>query len=162
MKLILFTLCLSLVLGNSYAQEPKITKGLAAKFVSYYNANQADSLYSLCSDQVKKSLPSSNMPTIIGQLKGQLGDLLSSEFVSTDQSVTTYICPFEKSGPVLYLKFDKDNKLASFYVNADNREQAPVKDTEKVVTVSTSSALLKGTLSVPNVSAKVPVVLLIA
>ncbi|WP_069658125.1 DUF3887 domain-containing protein [Arcticibacter eurypsychrophilus] len=118
MKPILLTTCLFFILINGYSQETQTTKNLAAKFVSYYNADQADSLYSLCSDEVKKSLPASNVPTLITQLKNQLGKLLISEFTSADKGITTYICPFGKSGPVLYLHFNQKNKVAGFYVNA--------------------------------------------
>ncbi|EOR94323.1 alpha/beta hydrolase fold protein [Arcticibacter svalbardensis MN12-7] len=162
MKPILITTCLFFILINGYSQETQTTKNLAAKFVSYYNADQADSLYSLCSDEVKKSLPASSVPAIISQLKNQLGKLLSTEFTSADKGITTYICPFEKSGPVLYLHFDQNNKLAGFYVNVDKRQQIPLKDTEQLVTITTTSSELKGTLSVPKVSVKIPVVLLIA
>jgi pimeloyl-ACP methyl ester carboxylesterase len=162
MKPILLTTCLFFILINGYAQETQITKNLASKFISYYNADQADSLYSLCSDEVKKSLPASNVTTVISQLKNQLGKLISSEFASADKGINTYICPFEKSGPVLFLHFNKNNKLAGFNVNADNRKQVPVKDTEQPVSINTPSSVLMGTLSVPKVPGKIPVVLLIA
>ena len=162
MKPILLTTCLFFILINGYSQETQTTKELAAKFVRYYNADQADSLYSLCSDEVKKSLPENKISPIISQLKSQLGKLLIGEFASADQGITTYICPFEKSGPVLYLHLNQNNKVAGFYVNADNRQKVPLKDTEQLVTINTASSELKGTLSVPKVSSKIPVVLLIA
>ena len=115
MKLILSTTFFLFILINGYSQETQNTKKLAKEFVSYYNADQADSLYSLCSDEVKKNLPSTNVATLISQLKSQLGRLLNGEFASADKGITTYICPFEKSGPVLYLHFDQNNKLAGFY-----------------------------------------------
>jgi|GEM_PF-1372013 len=127
MKKLLPTVVLILSLINGYSQETTITKKLAADFVNYYNADQADSLSTLFSDEVKKQMPPANVPPLINQLKSQLGKLLNSEFFATNNGVTSYICTFEKSGPVLYLHFDKSNKLAGFYVNADKREKTPVK-----------------------------------
>ena len=161
-KRFLFALVLVLSLFNCYSQETAVTNKLAAKFVSYYNADQADSLYMLFSDGVKNGLPSNNVITIVSQLKGQLGKLIGSEFNSTDKGINTYICTFEKSGPVLYLHFDTNRKIAGFYVNADKRVLVPVKEGENPVSIKTSSAVLKGTLSVPKTAGKMPVVLLIA
>lgn len=127
MKKLLFAVALILSLINGYSQETTITKKLAADFVNYYNADQADSLSTLFSDEVKKQMPPANIPPLINQLKSQLGKLLNSEFFAANNGITSYICTFEKSGPVLYLHFDKSNKLAGFYVNADKREKTPVK-----------------------------------
>ena len=117
-----FSLTLNLVfsLVNCYSQETAVTNKLAAKFISYYNADQADSLYTLLSEGGKKNLPSNNVITIISQLKGQLGKLLGSEFSSTDKGINTYICTFEKSGPVLYLHFDNNRKIAGFCLGLIN------------------------------------------
>ena len=127
MKKLLFTVALIVSLINGYSQETTVTKKLAADFVNYYNADQADSLSTLFSDEVKKQMPPANIPPLINQLKSQLGKLLNSEFFAANNGITSYICTFEKSGPVLYLHFDKSNKLAGFYVNADKREKTPVK-----------------------------------
>lgn len=124
---ILLTLTLFFFLMNGYAQETTVTKKLADNFVSYYNAGQADSLFTLFSDEVKKQLAAEKVPALIGQLKAQLGKLTKSEFFTTSNGINSYICPFEKSGPVLYLHFDKNNKLAGFYVNEDKRGQAQAK-----------------------------------
>lgn len=123
--LLMFALIFSLMSG--YSQETAVTKKLAANFVNYYNTDQADSLFTLFSDEVKKQMPPANVPALINQLKGQFGKITKSEFFTVNNGITSYICPFEKSGPVLYLHFDKNNKLAGFYVNEDKRGQAPVK-----------------------------------
>jgi len=127
MKKLLFTVALIVSLMNGYSQETTVTKKLAANFVNYYNADQADSLSTLFSDEIKKQMPPANIPPLISQLKSQLGKLLNSEFFAANNGIISYICTFEKSGPVLYLHFDKSNKLAGFYVNADKREKPPVK-----------------------------------
>lgn len=126
-KKLLFTVTLILSLMNVYSQETAVTKKLANDFVNYYNADQADSLSALLSDEVKKQVPSANIPPLINQLKTQLGKLLSSEYFIAKDGFNSYICTFEKSGPVLYLNFDKNNKIAGFFVNADTREKKPTR-----------------------------------
>jgi hypothetical protein len=123
MKKLLFTVSLVLSLMNGYSQETTVVRKLAADFVNYYNADQADSLSALFSDEVKKQMPAANVPPVINQLKSQLGKLLNSEFFAANNGITSYVCTFEKSGPVLYLHFDKSNKLAGFYVNEDKRKK---------------------------------------
>src|SRR5690606_1923148 len=107
------------ILINCFAQETPPTSALATQFVRYFNAGQADSLYTLLSPEVQNNLPESNVSVVIDQLKSQLGNLLTSEYAELNKGITTYICDFEKSGPVLYLHFNKDNKVVSFSVNAD-------------------------------------------
>lgn len=127
MKKLLFALVMTVCLTNGYSQEKTATRQLAADFVNYYNADKADSLSTLFSDEVKKQMPAANVPPVINQLKSQLGRLLNSEFFEASNGITSYICTFEKSGPVLYLHFDKSDKLAGFYVNEDKRKKTPVK-----------------------------------
>lgn len=148
---------------NCFSQDTAVKARLAAQFVRSYNTDQADSVYALFSEEVKKSIQPTNVPTVINQLKSQLGKLLNSEFFSSNNGLTSYVCTFEKSGPVLYLHFDNNNKLAGFYVNADKREQAPPrKEGKDEVSIKTPTSVLKGTLSVPTSSGRMPVVLLIA
>jgi len=161
MKHIFLTLFLSLILFKSYSQDRTATEPLAERFISYFNAEQADSLYMLLSDEVKQKLPLTNVYAVFSQLK-PLGNLLKNEYANSEKGITSYIATFEKSSMVLYLNFDKNNKVAGFFVNADKREKAALKAGEEPVTVKTSSSVIKGTLSVPKVSQKIPVALLIA
>src|SRR5690606_33703617 len=121
-----------------------------------------DSLYTLLSLEVKKSLPQSNVSVVVDQLKSQFGNLLTSEYAEADKGITTYIAEFEKPGPVLYIHFNKDNKVVGFFVNADKRVKTPRREGEDLISVSTSSAVIRGTISIPKAAKKIPVVLLIA
>src|SRR5690606_35766113 len=121
-----------------------------------------DSLYTLFSEEVKKSVQRPNVPAIISQLKGQLGKLVNTEFFKSDKGITTYIGVFEKSGPVLYLNFDGSDHLVGFFINADQRQKTTLTEGEQEVTVKTATSALEGTLSVPSTSDKMPVLLLIA
>jgi pimeloyl-ACP methyl ester carboxylesterase len=152
---LLFSIAL-LMLSPAYAQKNAVAEQNMAKFISYFNAEKTDSLYTLFADEVKPKLS----PAILGgaaqQLKGGLGNLVKSEYFGAQQGVNVYIATFERSGPVLYINFDNTNKIIGFFAHADKREEAGT------ITVKTTSAILKGTLSVPQVTKPVPVVLLIA
>lgn len=161
-KIIILTLTMTFSILHCFAQDTAVKRHLANQFVRNYNTDQADSLYTLFSEEVKKSVQRPNVPAIISQLKGQFGKLLNTEFFKTDKGITTYIAVFEKSGPVLYLHFDGSDHLAGFYINADQRQKATLKEGEQEVNVETATSVLKGTLSVPAKSDRMPVLLLIA
>lgn len=139
------------------AQSHHVNDALAAKFVRYYNAYRPDSIYTLLSPAGKAKVPMLGVASAMSQLKGALGKLVSEEYYEpTENGGDSYIAVFEKSGPVLYLSFNKENKLTGFFTDADKRE-AP-----GAVTIKTTDAILKGTLTVPEGTAKMPVVLVIA
>ncbi|MFD0749935.1 alpha/beta fold hydrolase [Mucilaginibacter calamicampi] len=145
-----------LMLGPAYAQKNAVTDKKAAQFISYYNAANADSLYTLFSDVAIEKIPLPALKIAIQQLKGGLGNLVKSEYYNYDQGAKIYIATFERSGPVLYINFDIADNVMGFFVSADQR------DTPGTLTVKTHRAVLKGTLALPEVSKPVPVVLLIA
>ncbi|MGY3213080.1 alpha/beta fold hydrolase [Mucilaginibacter sp. HD30] len=156
MKSFLLSLITLLMLNTAYAQKHAVTDRQAAKFTAYYNAGRTDSLYELMADDVRSKLTVPALKVAVQQLKGGLGNLVKSEFYSNQQGYTVYLATFERSGPVLYISFDIANNVGGFFVDVDKRE------TPGSVTVKTSSAVLKGTLMVPEGSKAVPVVLLIA
>jgi pimeloyl-ACP methyl ester carboxylesterase len=151
-----FVLIFQLTILTSFAQDHAITDGFANKFVSYYNNGKVDSIYTLLSDAGKAKITNAALVTATLQLKGALGDIKSCEFYKENNGANSYIATLDKSGPVLYVTFTKANKLAGFFTDADKRELPGA------ITVTTPDAVLKGTLTVPDVKQKVPVVLLIA
>jgi pimeloyl-ACP methyl ester carboxylesterase len=157
MKLFIITCIALLTLSNSYAQNTSSDLS-SKKFISYFNSGKADSISILLSDDAKKSITPDKISGAITQLKAALGNLTKSEFFQGDENTITYLATFEKSGPVLYLNFNKTNKIIGFFVNIDKRE----KDLPGTVTLKTNTAVLKGTLSMPNTTQQIPVVLLIA
>ena len=157
MKKITIALLLQLIAGLAIAQNHKVNDAQAAKFVKYYNDGRPDSIYTLLSEAGKAKVPLAGVSSALVQLKGALGKLVSQEYYKPiSNGGDSYIAVFEKSGPVLYLSFNKENKLTGFFTNVDER-QAPGS-----VTIKTADAELKGTLTVPDGAGKVPVVLIIA
>ena len=156
MKSFLLSLITLLTLSTACAQKNAVTNRQAAKFIAYYNAGKTDSLYELMADDVRSKLTIPALKAAVQQLKGALGNLVKSEFYINQQGYTVYLATFERSGPVLYISFDVANNVGGFFVDTDKRETAGA------VTIKTSSAVLKGTLTLPEESKAVPVVLLIA
>lgn len=156
MKYFLLTFISALSLSAVYSQKNTAVNPYVVKFINYYNSGKTDSIYTLLADEVKSAMPVSTLNVALLQVKGALGNLIKSEYFKGDNNADSYITTFERSGPVLYLNYNKANKLIGFYVNADQRELPGT------VTVKTASSLLKGTLSVPDMATKIPVILLIA
>ncbi|WP_316819212.1 alpha/beta fold hydrolase [Pedobacter nyackensis] len=144
------------ICSSGYAQNNAIIKQRTAEFISYFNAEKADSLYILLADKIKSELPLTTLGSAIQQLKAAHGNLSNSEYFGTQQGINVYIAMFEKPGLVLHINFDKTNQVIGFFTMADQRELSGS------VTIKTATATLKGTISVPEVTRPVPVVLLIA
>lgn len=147
---------LVLMLGPAYAQKNAIADQRAAKFISYFNAGKVDSIYTLLADETKSKASLAVIGLAVQQLKGGLGNLVKSEYFGMLQGANVYLATFERAGPVLYISFDKANHIVGFFTGVDKREPAGS------ITVKTADAVLKGTLSVPQINRPVPVVLLIA
>lgn len=156
MKSFLLLFIALLTLNTVYAQKNAVADQRAEKFVGYYNTGNTDSLYTLVADEIKPQLPLVALSGAVQQLKGGLGNLVKVEYYSIKQGANVYIATFERPGPVLYISFNKTNKIVGFFTDADKRE--PVGS----VTIQTASAVIKGTLSLPQTTTPVPVVLLIA
>lgn len=156
MKSLLLLFITLLTLSTAYAQKNAVSDKKAAKFVNYYNNDRADSLYTLLSDRALEKITLPAIRAAVQQLKGGLGNLLKSEYFGYQEGTKVYIATFERSGPVLYIYFDVADNIVGFFVDVDKRETAGA------VTVKTNAAVIKGTLTLPDGSKPVPVVLLIA
>jgi pimeloyl-ACP methyl ester carboxylesterase len=156
MKSYLLSLIILLMLSPAYAQKSSIAEDNAAKFLKYFNAGRTDSLHTLLADDIKPKLPLAMLEGAVQQLKGGFGSLVACAYFEHHEGTAIYIATFERSGPVLYINFDNASKVIGFFMNVDKRE------TPGSVTFKTANAVLKGTLSLPEMTVPVPVVLLIA
>lgn len=156
MKLILLPFIALLIISSAYAQNNIVDQQNTTKFIGFFNAGRTDSLYDLMDDEIKPKLSPATLAVAVGQLKNNLGNLEKSEYFGANQKLNVYIATFNRPGPALYINFNSTNKIVGFFVDQDKREAAGS------VTIKTTDAVIKGTLSVPDVAAPVPVVLLIA
>jgi len=159
MKKLLLSLIILFNLTSLQAQNHPATDAVTAKFVGYFNAGETDNIYALFAEETKHAAAPAAIAGAVVQLKGALGNLVKTEYFDNQKNITRYIVTFERSGPVLYINYNTDNKIVGFFVDVDKR--TPV-DAPGGITVNSLSATLKGTLSIPDAAGKVPVVLLIA
>lgn len=156
MKSLKLTFIILSIISSAYAQTNPIREQRMAAFISYFNAGKADSVYTLFADSVRTKMPLATLSAALPQLKGLMGSLTGSEYVGIHQGANVFIATSEKPGLVLQIIFNQSNQVIGFYTMADQRELPGS------VTIKTGSAIIKGTLSVPNGVTPVPVVLLIA
>jgi len=156
MKNSLFLLILLLISSVVRAQQNGADSLAVIKFTSYYNTGKTDSIYALFGDEIRVAMPITALNTGIQQVKSAFGNIIKAEYFKSDQRADTYIGTMERSGPVLYLNFNKSHRIVGFFVSADKRELPGT------VTATTPTSTLKGILSMPATTKKIPVVLLIA
>ncbi|NQX43328.1 Lysophospholipase, alpha-beta hydrolase superfamily [Pedobacter steynii] len=152
-----------MLFSPAYAQKNAIAELHTAAFIKYFNAGKADSLYTLMAEEVRSKLPLTTLGSAIAQIKGSLGNLTRSDYVGIQQGTDVYMATFEKPGMVLHINMDKANQVIGFFLMEDKRKLTEDKrELPGSVTINAGTAVLKGTLSLPQVTAPVPVVLLIA
>lgn len=156
MKSFLLSFIALLVFSTAYAQKNVVTDRLAVKLITYFNTGETDSLYTLFADEVKPQLPLTTLNAIVQQFKNGFGSLIKSEYKGVQNGENIYMIAFEKPGIVLYVAFNNNDKIDRFFKGV-----VDVPETPGDITVKTTSAILKGTLSVPQTTTPVPVVLLI-
>ena len=158
MKAYLSSILLIFLTLSSFSQSQP-AQALSERFIQHFNAENPDSLYKTFSAEMKAAVSSEKLGVVIKQIKGLKGNLKKSEFYKKSDLAETYILDFDSPGTVLLLNFNKNNEVIGFFIDQDKRKQ---EDGPNTVTITTSGSVLKGTLEVPKVTAKVPVVLLIA
>lgn len=144
-----------LIMGSVYAQKSPVTEQLTAKLITDFNTQKTESLYTLFADEVKPQLSLTKLGQVVQQFKNGYGDLGKSEYAGAQNGDNIYMIDFEKPGVALYVAFNKNNKITRFFIGAG-------KEAAGSVTIKTPSAVIKGTLSVPQTNTPVPVVILIA
>ena len=112
MKLFLLSFILLLMLGPVYAQQNPLADQRATKFISYFNAGQTDSLYTLFADEIKPQVPLASLNAAVQQLKNGFGPLA---YTGAKNGANVYTITFEKPGVVLYVSFNTVNKITGFF-----------------------------------------------
>lgn len=149
MKKVLFVI---VTLLNALCVKAQADYPLAlAKFQRYYTAKQSDSLYSMLSANSKAVLSPEKTAGLMEALHTELGEIKSITIQSTTPAYVIYKAVFTKKTGKLILALNNNNELEGIQILPDE-----VKDDN--VTLNG----LRGTLTVPEGSNKVPVVLLLA
>ncbi|WP_432713821.1 alpha/beta fold hydrolase [Pedobacter sp.] len=133
------------------------------KFIGFYKANQADSIFGLFSPEMKAALKIEGTRQMLTQLKGQLGEIVKSGYNgSPANTFNEYRLSFEK--PIVEMALIvKDNLIAGIH---QKQVKAAVNDPVELeskdnFSINNTIGTLYGTLLLPQHTGKVPVVLMI-
>jgi len=169
MKRIALFLFITLFIAKTYAQaEPANYRVAIAKFKSFYNGNQVDSIFKMFSPEMKNILPLQTFKPTTAQLKEQYGELQTTEFVSYTGSIAVYKATFKGSIFLLNLSLSDKNTLNGLFLTPYKGETGAPQEavdpdvTESPILQKTLTGQIAGTLTMPaNVSGKIPVVLIV-
>ena len=164
MKKAIFILVMSLTIGGSQlaARASSVSDAVVAKFQTFYNASQWDSIYSMLSDRSRQMLPPDKTSAAMTQLSGQAGAFLSYTFTKEEHGMFYYKTAFKNATLQLLLSLSADNRLDVFRFLPDNGDAQAGADDKSAFVVATPTGKLYGSLVMPEGDKKVPVVLIIA
>ncbi len=125
-----FFIIISLFSMTASAQDHKKEKNDAMKdkVIVFFNAQNADSIYSLAGPAFKKQLSAETFKTVCGNNLFPLGKINTAEFEKIDNGVSKYKTTFESAIVAMYISLDSAGKLETFLFQPYKTEQAgPVK-----------------------------------
>ncbi|MBS1509899.1 MAG: beta-lactamase family protein [Bacteroidetes bacterium] len=122
-KMILNFICL-LTAGCVFAQDGQKEKNDAMKdkVVRYFNAQQADSLYSLAGEAFQKQLSHEAFIAVCNNNLFPLGEMKRVEFEKFDKNVSKYKTSFDAAIFSLYISLDDKGKLFTFLLQPYKKE----------------------------------------
>lgn len=175
MKTLLFVLFVLIGFASEAQTEPVSYKVAVARFRTYYNKNQPDSIFSMFSPEVKAVLPADKNKAMVTQLQTQLGDLKETTYKGINNGVATYKADFARSTLAMKININPANQFAGLLFDNYKDDSQPSQPGIQTVNVDpllgethfTSKGLfageIAGTLTMPgNAKGKIPVVLIIA
>lgn len=109
----------------SFSQtESPAGKYAMAKFQTYFNAEQPDSIFNLFSSETKVSLPLEKTKAFLSQLKSNYGNIKRTIFINYREPFGVYKTELEKGTIQLSLSVDKNKAITGIYAKPF-QEQSP-------------------------------------
>jgi len=169
MKKVVFIFLTLFFTASVFAQAaPAAYEVVLNKFVKFYNAGEADSVFMMFSTEMKAAEPLDKFTSTTAQLKDQLGTLDQTSFATYTQPIAAYRAKFKNGIFKLNLALNNDGKITGLFLKPQD-EPAAAKTavdpsvTESPIAVKTLAGSIAGTLTMPNaVTGKIPVVLIIS
>ncbi len=163
-KLIAGLALLLAAVSAGYGQDHSRTDYAVKQFQKYYNAKQPDSLFSQMSPRIKQLIPLDKVREMVTQLQGQAGAFSGYEFYKQDGRMAYYHSLFSVGVSLtLIVSLDSNGKLDVFRFVPDKKEEPAILEKgASEVSFANGEVILHGTLTMPETTGKVPVVLLIA
>lgn len=100
----------------SFSQtESPAGKYAMAKFQTYFNAEQPDSIFNLFSSETKVALPLEKTKAFLSQLKNNYGNIKRTIFINYQEPFGVYKTELEKGTIQLSLSVDKNKAITGIY-----------------------------------------------
>ena len=179
----IFLLSLIWCTTSGYGQaEPATYRNVIGRFVKYYNANQADSIFNMFAPEVKVSLPLDKNRQMVGELQTRLGALGQATYLNMAENVAAYKVDFQRSTLLMKISLAPNNHISGLLFDnytpgkpatpaaadakptiATNANNTDPEVTETPFALKTLAGTINGTIALPKqFSGKIPVVLIVA
>jgi hypothetical protein len=162
MKRLILSLFSVSLLTTAHAQTRQDFEKAINRFQTFLNNEQTDSIYSMLSERGKTMMPIEKAKQAFIGLHKQLGTFKSYEFINQESSLATCKSFFDNGVLTLFVSLNSEMLF-------ENLRFLPYKDKSEVskssktnFTLKTQTGNINGTLEIPDVTSKMPVVLIIA
>ena len=136
---------------------------VVGKFQQFFNTDQTDSLYGLLSPRIQQLMPLEKVKSSMQQLHGQMGDFQTYQFSRSEGKMNYYKVAFKNMNLLLVAAIDENNKMDVFRFMPDKTDEQKVAEAgASAISMTRDGSVIHGTLTMPDVQGKVPVLLLIA
>ena len=159
MKKTLFIISMLVYTSVCFGQAHTDVDAAVGRFQGYYNQLKVDSIFEMLSDRGKSLMSLEQTKTTFKQLFSQLGEMKFYEFTKEMEGAALYKTQFAKATLSLVVSV-KDNKLETFRF-MPYKEDSGAREKSNFI-LKTKDGDIYGTLTLPDGTKKVPVVLIIA
>lgn len=160
MKIIISLVFFTCFLSFAHAQDSRIR--VANKFVDFYNQKQTDSIYGLFSDTLQKSIDLKTTQELINHLRSKFGDAVSVKEGKTFSKGREFILSFQKPLDAVALIIGQKIEGVAFRPDVSmSADSLSIKSIDNIYIKNEYGTVL-GTLTVPKIDYRCPVVLLIS
>ncbi len=137
---------------------------VADKFQQFYNQELADSIFNLYAPIMKEHLSQEKNRTVMSGLHVQFGELRSLGLLKQDTGYVKYKASFKDQTLTMVLALNRENLIEGLRFIPYTPEPVANEKTKAVsnIFLKTSKGNISGTLLVPELKQKLPVVLIIA
>ncbi len=137
---------------------------VADKFQQFYNQELADSIFNLYAPIMKEHLSQEKNRTVMSGLHVQFGELKSLGLLKQDTGYVKYKASFKDQTLTMVLALNRENLIEGLRFIPYTPEPVADEKTKAVsnIFLKTSKGNISGTLLVPELKQKLPVVLIIA
>lgn len=133
MKKYIFLLILIFTTSSLFAQQEKVSfKNVSTRFVTFFNANNNDSIVALFSPEMNAALPLEKFSQVTIGLKAQIGNIKQIRFVRSQSATALYETTFEKATLAMSITLNATNQIAGLLFKPYSEAKVIVRNTTKM------------------------------